>query len=234
MNEVGCLICGNDLVYGEKELKKCEICKKEYETNCKCQNDHFICDDCHRLDSINFLETFIKETKLKDPVEMAEIIMKHSSYKMHGPEHHYLIPAVLLKSLQNNGVKVTDNFWELLKSRCGNLPGGICGYWGSCGGGVSSGIAASIFSDCTPLKKEEYRVVHKVTAACFDKIGDIGGPRCCKRNVILSLYSTISLFEKYYNIKIKAKKFICSFFNKNKECIKTECPFFPKKAESNG
>jgi len=32
---------------------------------------------------------------------MAVTLMQHNSIKMHGPEHHYLVPAVLLTAFYN-------------------------------------------------------------------------------------------------------------------------------------
>ena len=39
-------------------------------------------------------------------------VMKHPSYNMHGPEHHYIIPAIFLTAMKNSGIKITDNYWQ--------------------------------------------------------------------------------------------------------------------------
>ena len=71
------------------------------------------------------------------------------------------------------------------------VPGGVCGFWGACGVGISAGVFISIISGATPLKNEPWGLANKMTSKALDAIGSIGGPRCCKRDsymaIILSL-----------------------------------------------
>ena len=55
----GCLYCGVELVYSVKPEKQiCLVCKNEFDANAKCKNGHFICDNCHSLDSNDFIENY--------------------------------------------------------------------------------------------------------------------------------------------------------------------------------
>ena len=62
------------------------------------------------------------------------------------------------------------------------VPGGVCGFWGACGAGISAGMFISIISGATPLKNEPWGLANKMTSKALDAIGSIGGPRCCKRD----------------------------------------------------
>ena len=43
-----CLICGEKLIYLEKdEMMECEICHKKELSKTRCENGHYVCNDCH-------------------------------------------------------------------------------------------------------------------------------------------------------------------------------------------
>ena len=39
-----CLICSSKLIYF---TEACEICGKKFNSNARCENGHFVCDECH-------------------------------------------------------------------------------------------------------------------------------------------------------------------------------------------
>jgi hypothetical protein len=227
--QTGCLVCAKDLVYTKLTEKNCYYCGKVSKTEVYCKDGHYICDNCHKADSLEFLETYIRNTKQTDPIIMLEEVMNHPSFKMHGPEHHYLVPAIVLTAMKNLGIEIVDNYWQLVLARCSDFPGGTCGYWGACAGSLSAGVAVSILKECTPLKKDFYGELHQVTSSSLAKIAQIGGPRCCKRNIMLSIYDLIYSLEKIFDIKIKSSVYTCSYMKYNKECLYKDCPYFPKK-----
>ena len=79
----------------------CDICKEQSESNAKCINDHFICDSCHQSDAVDFIENYCVNTEKTNPMESALEIMNNPKVKMHGPEHHFLVPAVILSAYYN-------------------------------------------------------------------------------------------------------------------------------------
>ncbi|MGX8714372.1 MAG: DUF5714 domain-containing protein [Lachnospiraceae bacterium] len=101
---------------------------------------------------------------------------------MHGPEHHVMVGAALLTAYRNAGgdIDLPAALTEMM-NRGKSVPGGACGFWGACGAGISSGMFISIISGSTPLGDEPFALSHKMTAKSLGKIGEIGGPRCCKR-----------------------------------------------------
>lgn len=91
-----CLICGEDLVYKESlEIKKCHYCGGDFESQAVCREGHFICDVCHASPAVEIIRKSCLHSTSVNPVRLATGIMKHPSVKMHGPEHHFLVPVVL-------------------------------------------------------------------------------------------------------------------------------------------
>ena len=48
------------------------------------------------------------------------------------------------------------------------VPGGVCGFWGACGAGISAGMFISIISGATPLKNEPWGLANKMTSKALD------------------------------------------------------------------
>ena len=123
----GCLLCGKEIVYRKKTTRlKCIYCEKTTTSSTQCINGHFICDRCHSLSAMDIIEKYCNETKMLEPLEMAQFLMRNKVISMHGPEHHYLVPAVLISSFLNArgmpGKKAEA--LKLARSRAENVPGG--------------------------------------------------------------------------------------------------------------
>ena len=67
----------------------------------RCENGHYVCDRCHSLGADDAIEQVLCTTKETDPVMMAITLMQKPAVNMHGPEHHFLVPAVLLAAYCN-------------------------------------------------------------------------------------------------------------------------------------
>ena len=73
------------------------------------------------------------------------------SEHMHGPEHHIIVPLVLLTALRNNGGDISyDEAMREAYTRASKLPGGTCGFWGVCGAAAGAGIFASLLLGSSP------------------------------------------------------------------------------------
>ena len=66
------------------------------------------------------------------------------------------------------------------------------------------------------------------TSQALQAIGDIGGPRCCKRNAFLSIQTGIAFVKERYGIELELHPIICEFSCYNQQCIKERCPFYQK------
>ena len=229
-HKTNCLICGHELVYKDRSDKlECYFCKKIYESNVKCVNGHFICDSCHSLPANELIKQFCINSKLEDPIEMALILMRNQKIRMHGPEHHFLVPAVLLASyynLKNDNEKKVEKIKEAEK-RAKNLLGGFCGYYGACAAGIGTGIFISLITEATPLSKHEWKLSNMMTSKSLLSIANVGGPRCCKRNTFLSITEAVNFLIENFGITMNINKNLkCEFNSLNKECLKDECPFY--------
>ena len=58
----------------------------------------------------------------------------------------------------------------------------------------------SIISKSTPLANEPFALSHKMTAKSLSEIGNIGGPRCCKRDSYLSILSAIDYVKEHFYV----------------------------------
>jgi hypothetical protein len=67
----------------------------------RCIGGHFVCDRCHSLAANDLIEQYCLHTGQTDSLEIAVTLMKNPALKMHGPEHHLLVPAVLLAAFYN-------------------------------------------------------------------------------------------------------------------------------------
>jgi hypothetical protein len=229
--KTGCLICGKDLIYYDNEKSfKCFYCGKTVESNVTCINNHFVCDSCHSLSGNELIFKTCINSKVKDPLNLAFKLMKSPKIMMHGPEHHFLVPAVLITAYFNNLGKTKNKEVTLIKARkrSEKILGGFCGTHGVCGAAVGTGIFISIITNANPLSEKEWKLSNQITAKSLEKIAYYGGPRCCKRNTILAIIGAVSFVKEKLNLEIPIdKNILCDFSDLNKECIKEKCPFYP-------
>ena len=149
-----------------------------------------------------------------------------SDCHMHGPEHHVMVGAALLTAYHNAGgdIALSDALMEMLR-RGKSVPGGACGFWGACGAGISTGMFVSIISGSTPLTDEPFALSHKMTAAALGQIGEIGGPRCCKRDSFLSILTAIDFVKEHFGVAMQKPEVVCRYAAQNNQCIGKRCPF---------
>lgn len=232
----GCVFCGKELLYlKEPEEIACLFCKGVFSTQAKCIDNHFVCDACHALSANDLIERFTIDSSSKDPIDMALTLMKSPSLKMHGPEHHFLIPAVLLSAFYNARTEFGEKEKKIkqARKRAENVLGGFCGFYGDCGAAVGTGIFVSVITNATPLSQKEWRLSNLVTAKSLYTIANAGGPRCCKRNSFLAIEEAVSFVKGEFEVKIASDARIlkCQFHPLNKECIREECRFYPRQAK---
>lgn len=221
-----CLICKAPLGYLETDvLMECEICHKKENSKTRCVNGHYVCNECHTqgLDTIIGL---CMEESSANPIAIIEKMMAMPFCHMHGPEHHVMVGAALLTAYKNAGgdIDLNEALIEIM-NRGKNVPGGACGFWGACGAGISSGMFISIISKSTPLAEEPFALSHKMTAESLSAIGEVGGPRCCKRDSYLSILAAIDFVKEHFGVEMERSEIICSYSGQNNQCIGKRCPF---------
>jgi len=229
MHNSGCIICGAELQYSNDYFEiQCNVCSKTFTSNVKCSNNHYVCDSCHQFDAVDYIENYCKNSGESDPLKLIIEIMKNPKINMHGPEHHFLVPAVLLTCYYNilNKHELLNEKIAIAKERGQKIPGGFCGFYGNCGAGVGTGIFMSIINNATPLSKEEWRLSNLMTAKSLEQIANNGGPRCCKRDSFLAIETAVDFVENNLNVIMPKHKVKCEFYTMNKVCIKTDCKYF--------
>lgn len=225
MNEE-CIICKAPLEYLEQDvLMECAICHKKENSKTRCVKGHYVCNECHTQGIDRMIGVCLDEISA-DPVRIMETLMNLDFCHMHGPEHHVMVGSALLTAYKNAGGELElEKALMEMQSRGRSVPGGACGFWGACGAGISAGMFASIITKATPLSKEAWGISNRMTAAALQKIGEVGGPRCCKRDSYLAILAAIEFVRENMGIEMEQQKIVCHRFTMNNQCIGNRCPF---------
>ena len=223
-----CAVCGKPLIYfTEEKLLECRLCHKMKPANAACEEGHFICDECHSGGGASVLDLLLHSGE-KDPVALFLRVAGLEDVHLHGPEHHSVVPCVLLTAYHNCGgeLDLKTGLREAWK-RGQKMAGGSCGFLGVCGAAAGAGIFASIVSGATPLTAEQWAIPQRLTAKCLEAMTEIGGPRCCKRTSRIAIECAAEFSEKEFGIAMPCSRPKCAFSMWNTECIREKCPFFP-------
>jgi len=221
-----CLICGAPLKYSEHdEVMECVLCYKKENSKTVCKNGHYVCTECHTQGMDQIIGLCLAETA-KNPVRIIQKMMGLPFCHMHGPEHHVMVGAALLTAFKNAGGKIElEKALGEMQSRGKQVPGGACGFWGACGAGVSAGIFVSIVTGSTPLAEKVWGLSNKMTASALGAIGEIGGPRCCKRDSYLSIFKAVTFAKENLGVEMELGEVKCAHSSQNNQCIGGRCPF---------
>ncbi len=227
----GCLICGKELDYKQDHLDlDCFYCGVKSQSNVSCPDNHFVCDSCHSGNANDLIESYCVKSDSINPIEIANTLMRNPKIKMHGPEHHYLVPAVLLSAYYNktNTQHKKPSFLRIAKKRAESVLGGFCGTHGNCGAAVGTGIFISIITGNTPLADKEWQLSNAITGKTLLAIAEQGGPRCCKRDSYISILNAIHFLKENFDIELDRSEVVCEFSDRNKQCKFDECQFYKK------
>ena len=222
-----CLIYGAPLKYLENdELMECAICHKKENSKTACENGHYICNECHTQGIDSIIGVCLAESS-KNPIDIIQKLMALPFCHMHGPEHHVMVGSALLTAYKNAGgeINLASALGEMQK-RGKQVPGGACGFWGACGAGVSAGMFVSIVTGSTPLANEAWGLSNKMTSMALGAIGEVGGPRCCKRDSYIAVIKGVEFSRKYLGVEMESDAVKCIHSEQNNQCIKSRCPFF--------
>lgn len=226
----GCLVCGEALAYRDEAAPvTCAFCGAAGSSPVACRDGHFVCDTCHAAPAREVIERACLGSGSTDPVALATGLMRHPALRLHGPEHHFLVPAALLTAVANAGAARGEKGRWLAEAwrRSDAVPGGACGFQGACGAGVGVGIFTSVATGATPLAGESWGAANLATARALTAIGRLGGPRCCKRTTFLALVTGIGVAERRLGVRLSPTSPACDWSELNEECQGEPCPFHP-------
>lgn len=225
-----CLICKAPLEYLTEDVEmECAVCHKKELSKTRCINGHYVCNECH-MQGMDSIWGICLSDKSRNPVEIIRKMMKLPFCHMHGPEHHIMVGAALLTAYRNAGGNIDlEAALTEIKNRGSKVPGGVCGFWGACGAGISSGMFISIITGSTPMKEKEFGLSNQMTAHSLNAIGKIGGARCCKRDSFLSIQQAVEFVKEHLNVEMELDEIVCDFAHLNNQCIGKRCPFSKKR-----
>ena len=170
--------------------------------------------------------------KSKDPVKIFREIANKDFVRMHGPEHHILDGASILTAYHNAGGNIDlESSLEKVLAEGVRMPAGACGMWGVCGAVTSVGVAMWLIDrtrndEVEPSKLWGTRM--SATSNAVQAMGELGGPRCCKRDGFIALTEAIKYINENYEVQLPLTDIKCGFFGRNEQCIKDRCPYNPE------
>ena len=221
-----CLICKAPLEYLKEDIEmECAICHKKEMSKTRCVNGHYVCNDCH-MNGIDTIYQICMASDSKNPIEIIREMMDEPFCHMHGPEHHSMVGAALLTAYHNAGgdIDLKEAIPEMIR-RGKQVPGGVCGFWGACGAGISTGIFISIISGSNPLSTETWGLSNRMTSEALARIAEIGGPRCCKRDSYTAIMEAVRFVKEHFGIEMETGKTVCTHSRMNNQCIGSRCPY---------
>lgn len=225
----GCVICGEPLQYHVINREgHCHFCGMRITANASCSRGHIVCDRCHGLDARGAIQTTALQASEGDLIAVLSRIRSHSSFPLHGPEHHALVPAAILSVYRHQGGQVEDAKILTAIERGGAVAGGSCSFWGICGAAIGVGIAFALLCEATPYAARERNLVMAVTKEVTERIARYEAPRCCQRESWIALTCASELSETHLPVSLPARALLrCGQWKRNKECIGTACPLWP-------
>jgi hypothetical protein len=226
-HSIDCLFCNAGLNDSEKkETQRCIYCGEE---GVSCPSGHYICNTCQTKNVQDLIVDYCLGMPSRNPVEIATTLMKFPEFRMHCPDHHFLVPAVLLSAYcKTKRKKGKLREWiKAAQNRAEKVPGAFCGTHGSCGAAVGTGIFVSLVTGATPLKTLEWDLVNSMTGRSLLRMASYGGPRCCKRVTFLAIQEACLFLCERMGVQIDVPQEIrCAFSSRNEQCLKDNCPFY--------
>lgn len=224
----GCMVCGEPLIYftGEKE-HECSYCGKTFSVNALCKEGHYVCDACHGKDGFQVIENICMHSPETDMTRLLDKIRSHPSIPIHGPEHHAMVPAIIVTAYFNMGGNVPKSAINTALKRGSSVAGGYCGFMGACGAALGAGTAFSVILDGNPLKGDIRQLSQVVTKEVLSEITKYNGARCCQRDSWIALKKAAELSKEYLPLPLKANyELECNQKNLNRDCLGKKCPLF--------
>ncbi len=226
---VGCMVCGAQLKYLEtKREVECSYCGNRFKADAICEQGHFVCDACHSKEAIEIIKQYCLSSNETDMINLLNIIRKHPSVPMHGPEHHFAVPGIIISAYRNSGGDVGAKEILIGIERGKSIPGGACGFWGACGAALGVGIGFGVIIGSSPVKPSLRQHLHKIVQEVLADISSLEAARCCQRETWTALKKAAEISKNLLPISLKANgPTRCTQMKLNKECPEKTCPYYP-------
>lgn len=206
------MVCGTPLSYQTFAIdKRCDYCGKTFPASVFCPNGHYVCEECHGAGFYSFLEKTLETTTSKNPMEIAELLLRGGMLPSLGGEHHAIVTAALLAAVKNYGqlvlpgnitLTVTEQDIQEGIRRMKQIPSCTCAYHGACGAGLGVGAFFSILVKATCANDVERTLTMRATNAALTAIANNGGPGCCKQSVRTAILVGVEFLKEFCRVKL--------------------------------
>ncbi len=227
--EAGCIVCGAELNYHATPRRAtCAYCGDEARAEVTCRDGHFVCDRCHSADALRVVEHLCERSERTDMVALLAEVRAHPAVHVHGPEHHALVPAVMVATYRNLGGELPPDAMRRAVDRGAQVPGGFCAFAGSCGAATGVSIGFSILLGATPLTPAQRQQVLRINSRVTAALAEFEAARCCQRDSFVALGVAAELSRELLPIPLRAEaELVCTQVAANAECIDVDCPLYP-------
>ncbi len=186
-------------------------------------------------EGIAHIESVCLATDETDMIALMQQIRAHPSIDYHGPEHHSMVPAIILATYRNLGGDVTDDTIKLGIERGKLIREKSCAYFGAYGAALGVGVAFSLILGASPYEGKGRQKVNIITRAVSAEIGRYDAARCCQRDCWIALKKSAELSREFLPIELRAETvFVCKELKHNKYCYGKYCPLSPHQARHSG
>jgi MoaA/NifB/PqqE/SkfB family radical SAM enzyme/SAM-dependent methyltransferase len=225
----GCMVCGAELVYAASEqTQTCHYCDREAGSAMTCPEGHFVCDGCHASDGLAVIESICSSTHETDMIALLSTVRAHPAMSVHGPEHHALVPGIVVATCRNAGFPVTDAMLRSALTRGAKIPGGSCAYMGVCGAASGVGAGFSVLLEGNPLAAQARQRVLRAVGEVTRELAGFEAARCCQRDCWVALRTAASLAPELVGVSPTADAPLeCTQLTSNRACLGRECPLHP-------
>jgi hypothetical protein len=147
--------------------------------------------------------------------------------------HHALIGEILLLCLRNAGREIDEDLIDEVIDRGRQIPGGACGFIGTCGALASAASAYAVLLGSTPVATEQRERLLEFASALARRLAEIGGSRCCKKSSYAAFEVARDEFCRLgYELPEETFEGRCRFFGSNETCDGERCVYFPREPQS--
>ncbi len=223
-----CMVCGARLTYLERErAQRCHYCGEEKMANAVCAEGHFVCDACHGADAAQRMRELLLAATERDTVALLKRIRREASLPVHGPEHHMLVPGIVVIAFRNSGGRAGEAEFDSALQRGASIAGGACAFLGVCGAAAGMGTGFSVLLGATPYKARERQILQQAVAEALADIAALEAPRCCQRDCWIALRKAAEVSDRVLGVHLSADAPLsCDQFSLNQECIRQQCPLW--------
>jgi len=159
-----------------------------------------------------------------------DLLSQGDDAPVHGVWHHALIGEILLVCLRNAGHPLSDDLVDEVLDRGHQIPGGSCGFLGTCGALSSAASAYAVLLRSTPVATEQREKLLQFAAKLAARLADIGGSRCCKKSSYVAFeVAQPELAKLGFDLPEEHFPGRCRFSAQNETCDGESCVYFPRR-----